>query len=204
MCCYQTLNRPDICFAVGMVSRFQSNPGREHWTAVKHIIKYLKRTRDYRLVYQSDDLVPIGYTDSDFQTDKDSRKSTSGNAFVLGGGAISWRSIKQTCVADSTMEVEYVAASEAAKEACKLTEAASEVRVRGIVVDSHLRARGVNDFEALLHRNLVRDVLEVKREVYTMKDENRRLMGKLNGMDGVVRHMKQLNWMGDVVMNING
>ncbi|XP_037494545.1 secreted RxLR effector protein 161-like [Jatropha curcas] len=100
-----------------MVSRFQSNPGREHWTAVKHIIKYLKRTRDYRLVYQSDDLVPIGYTDSDFQTDKDSRKSTSGNAFVLGGGAISWRSIKQTCVADSTMEVEYVAASEAAKEA---------------------------------------------------------------------------------------
>ncbi|XP_037497048.1 secreted RxLR effector protein 161-like [Jatropha curcas] len=111
------VNRPDICFAVGMVSRFQSNPGREHWTAVKHIIKYLKRTRDYRLVYQSDDLVPIGYTDSDFQTDKDSRKSTSGNAFVLGGGAISWRSIKQTCVADSTMEVEYVAASEAAKEA---------------------------------------------------------------------------------------
>ncbi|RVW66263.1 Retrovirus-related Pol polyprotein from transposon TNT 1-94 [Vitis vinifera] len=64
--------RPDICFAVGMVSRFQSNPGREHWTAVKHIIK---------------------------------------------SGAISWRSIKQTCVADSTMEAEYVAASEAAKEA---------------------------------------------------------------------------------------
>ncbi|RVW59323.1 Retrovirus-related Pol polyprotein from transposon TNT 1-94 [Vitis vinifera] len=57
-----------------------------------------------------------GYTDSDFQSDQDSRKSTSGNVFVLGGGAISWRSIKQTCVADSTMEAEYVAASEAAKE----------------------------------------------------------------------------------------
>ena len=109
--------RPDICFAVGMVSRFQSNPGREHWTAVKHIIKYLKRTRDYMLVFQSENLVPIGYTDSDFQSDQDSRKSTSGNVFVLGGGAISWRSIKQTCVADSTMEAEYVAASEAAKEA---------------------------------------------------------------------------------------
>ena len=109
--------RPDICFAVGMVSRFQFNPGREHWTAVKHIIKYLKRTRDYMLVFQSENLVPIGYTDSDFQSDQDSRKSTSGNVFVLGGGAISWRSIKQTCVADSTMEAEYVAASEAAKEA---------------------------------------------------------------------------------------
>ncbi|RVW98285.1 Retrovirus-related Pol polyprotein from transposon TNT 1-94 [Vitis vinifera] len=109
--------RPDICFVVGMVSRFQSNPGREHWTAVKHIIKYLKRTRDYMLVFQSENLVPIGYTDSDFQSDQDYRKSTSGNVFVLGGGAISWRSIKQTCVADSTMEAEYVAASEAAKEA---------------------------------------------------------------------------------------
>ncbi|RVX02180.1 Retrovirus-related Pol polyprotein from transposon TNT 1-94 [Vitis vinifera] len=52
-----------------------------------------------------------------FAVGMDSRKSTSGNVFVLGGGAISWRSIKQTCVADSTMEAEYVAASEAAKEA---------------------------------------------------------------------------------------
>ncbi|RVW18166.1 Retrovirus-related Pol polyprotein from transposon TNT 1-94 [Vitis vinifera] len=68
-------------------------------------------------VGMSENLVPIGYTDSDFQSDQDSRKSTSGNVFVLGGGAISWRSIKQTCVADSTMEAEYVAASEAAKEA---------------------------------------------------------------------------------------
>ena len=104
-------------FAVGMVSRYQSNRGREYLTAVKHIIKYLKRTRDYMLVYHSDELVPIGYTDSDFQSDMDSRKSTSGNVFTLGGGSIVWRSIKQTCVADSTMEAEYVAASEAAKEA---------------------------------------------------------------------------------------
>ncbi|XP_075095304.1 secreted RxLR effector protein 161-like [Nicotiana tabacum] len=109
--------RPDIYFAVDVVSRFQSNPGREHWTSVKHIIKYLKRTRDYMLVYYSDDLVPIGYTDSDFQSDRDSRKSTSENVFTLGGGAISWRRIKQTCVVDSTMEAGYVAASKVAKEA---------------------------------------------------------------------------------------
>jgi hypothetical protein len=109
--------RPDICFAVGMVSRFQSNPGQEHWTAVKHILKYLKRTRDHMLVFQSDSLLPHGYTDSDFMSDRDSRKSTSGYVFTLGGGAISWRSVKQSCIADSTMEAEYVAASEAAKEA---------------------------------------------------------------------------------------
>ncbi|XP_070022286.1 secreted RxLR effector protein 161-like [Nicotiana sylvestris] len=81
--------RPDIYFAIDMVSRFQSNPGREHWTAVKHIIKYLKRTRDYMLVYHSGVLAPIGYTNSDFQSDRDSRKSTSGYVFTLRGGAIS-------------------------------------------------------------------------------------------------------------------
>ncbi|XP_070032766.1 secreted RxLR effector protein 161-like [Nicotiana tomentosiformis] len=121
--------RPDICFVVGMVSRFQSNPGREHWTAVKHIIKYLKRTRDYMLVYHSGNLAPIGYTDSDFQSDRDSRKSTSRYVFTLGGGAISWRSIKQSCVANSTMEAEYVTASEATKEAVWLRNFLKELNV---------------------------------------------------------------------------
>ena len=69
------------------------------------------------LVYHLDELVPIRNTNSNFQSDMDSRKSTSGNVFTLGGGAIVWRSINQTCVVDSTMEAKYVAASEAAKEA---------------------------------------------------------------------------------------
>ena len=69
------------------------------------------------LVYQSESLVPLGYTDSDFQSNKDVRKSTSGFVFTLRGGAISWKSVKQTCIVDSTVEVDYVAASEAAKEA---------------------------------------------------------------------------------------
>ena len=109
--------RPDICYAVGIVARYQSNPGQAHWTAVKGILKYLKRTRDYKLVYRSDELVPIGYTDSDFQADRDERKSTSGYVFTFGGGAVIWKSVKQKCIADSTMEAEYVAACEAAKEA---------------------------------------------------------------------------------------
>ncbi|KAK0576062.1 hypothetical protein LWI29_011265 [Acer saccharum] len=80
--------RPDICFAVGIVSRFQSKPGPDHWTVVKHIFKYLKRTRDNMLVYSGGDLLPVGYTDSDFQSDSDSKKSTSGAVFTIGGGAI--------------------------------------------------------------------------------------------------------------------
>ncbi|RVW76960.1 Retrovirus-related Pol polyprotein from transposon TNT 1-94 [Vitis vinifera] len=121
--------RPDICFAVGVVSRYQSNPGLDHWVAVKHILKYLRRTRNYMLVYSGRELIPIGYTDSDFQSDRDFRKSTSGAVFTLGGAAIIWRSVKQTCVADSTMEAEYVAACEAAKEAVWLREFLKELEV---------------------------------------------------------------------------
>ena len=69
------------------------------------------------LVYSVSDLEPTGYTDSDFQSDKDSRKSTSRSVFTLGGGAVFWRSIKKSSIANSTMEAEYIAACEAAKEA---------------------------------------------------------------------------------------
>ena len=86
--------RPDICYAVGMVSRFQSNPGLDHWTAVKNILKYLRRTRNYMLVFLGIDLKMIEYTDSDFQVDRDSRRSTSGSVFTLNGGSVVWRSIK--------------------------------------------------------------------------------------------------------------
>ena len=69
------------------------------------------------LVYRCKDLIPIGYIDSDFQLDLDFKKSTSGCVFTLGGGAISWRSDKQSCITNSTMEAKYVAACEAVKEA---------------------------------------------------------------------------------------
>ena len=55
--------RPDICFAIGMVSRYQSNPGPKHWTVVKHILKYLRRTKEYMLMHGGNKLIPVGYTD---------------------------------------------------------------------------------------------------------------------------------------------
>ena len=69
--------RPDICYSVGMVNRYQSNPKPKHWEAVKHILKYLSRTRDYMLVHHCEDLIPIGYTYSNFQSDLNFRKSIS-------------------------------------------------------------------------------------------------------------------------------
>ena len=110
--------RPDVSFALSTMSRYQSDPGESHWTAVKNILKYLRRTKDAFLLYGSkeDELVVNGYIDASFQTDKDDFISQSGYVFYLNGGAISWRSSKQDTIADSTIEAEYIAASEAAKE----------------------------------------------------------------------------------------
>ena len=77
--------RSDICDVMGVVSRFQSNSRPDHWIMVKQILKYLRRTRDYMLVYSGDDLKIHGYTNSDFQGDIDSRKSISGSVFTLRG-----------------------------------------------------------------------------------------------------------------------
>ncbi|KAA0052272.1 gag/pol protein [Cucumis melo var. makuwa] len=121
--------RPDICYSVGIVSRYQSNPGSDHWTAVKNILKYLRRTKDYMLVYGSKDLILTRYTDSDFQSDKDVRKSTSESVFTLNGEAVVWKRIKQSCIADSTMEAEYVASCEAAKEAVWLKKFLTDLEI---------------------------------------------------------------------------
>ncbi|KAK4384341.1 Retrovirus-related Pol polyprotein from transposon TNT 1-94 [Sesamum angolense] len=103
--------RPDLCFAVGMVSRYQSNPGPDHWVAVKRILRYLKGTSNLALSYHGGSLRLVGYSDADGSADRDERKSTSGYAFLLGGAAITWSSKKQPCISLSTMEAEYVASA---------------------------------------------------------------------------------------------
>ncbi|WOH01606.1 hypothetical protein DCAR_0520990 [Daucus carota subsp. sativus] len=108
--------RPDIAHAVGVVSRYLSNPGREHWEAVKWILRYLKGTSKLCLCYGGAKPILEGYTDADMAGDLDSRKSTSSYIFTLAGGAVSWQSKLQKCVALSTTEAEYIAMTEAGKE----------------------------------------------------------------------------------------
>ncbi|KAL4340139.1 hypothetical protein GQ457_08G024220 [Hibiscus cannabinus] len=110
----QVCTKPDIAFAVGMLGRYQSNPGIDHWRAAKKVLRYLKETKEYLLTYKrSDHLEVVGYSDSDFAGCVDSRKSTSGYIFMFASGAISWRSVKQTLTATSTMEAEFVSCFEA-------------------------------------------------------------------------------------------
>ncbi|KAD3067741.1 hypothetical protein E3N88_35621 [Mikania micrantha] len=106
----QVCTRPDIAYITGMLGRYQSNPGLDHWKAAKKVLRYLQGTKEYKLTYRrSDDLEVIGYTYSDFAKCKDDKKSTSGYIFMLSGGPISWKSHKQQLTTTSTMMAEDVA-----------------------------------------------------------------------------------------------
>ena len=110
--------RPDITYAVSNVSRFCKNPTKQHWTAVKRILRYLKGTPNHGLLYTKNDPKNcVGYSDADWAGDVNDRKSTSGYLFKMSGAPVSWKSKKQSCVALSTAEAEYMALSSAAQEA---------------------------------------------------------------------------------------
>ena len=82
--------RPDVSFAISVAGRFQSDPDMKHWTAVKNILKYLKRTKEMFLVYGGDqELVIKDYVDASFDTDLDDSKSQTRYIFILNGGAVS-------------------------------------------------------------------------------------------------------------------
>ncbi|RVW73385.1 Retrovirus-related Pol polyprotein from transposon TNT 1-94 [Vitis vinifera] len=126
----QVCTRPDIAYIVGMLGRYLSNPGMDHWRAAKRVMRYLQRTKEYMLTYRRlDQLELIGYSDSDFAGCQDSRRSTSGYIYLLAGGAISWRSAKQTLVTSSTMEAEFVACYEASNQGIWLRNFVTGLRV---------------------------------------------------------------------------
>jgi hypothetical protein len=129
--------RPDVSYALSMTSRYQQNPGDSHWMAVKNILKYLRRTKDMFLIYGGleEDLCVKCYTDASFQTDRDDSRSQSGYVFVLNGGAIAWKSSKQSVVAQSTTESEYIAASEAGQEAAWMKKFISDLGVMPSIQD---------------------------------------------------------------------
>ena len=117
--------RPDIAYAVGIVSQHCTNPNGHHWTAVKRIFRYLAGTRGLGILYGGG-AKSEGFCDSDWGGSAD-RRSTSGYVFVLNGGAISWASRKQPTVALSSTEAEYIALTQAVKEVLWLRTLFSEI-----------------------------------------------------------------------------
>jgi hypothetical protein len=120
--------RPDRTMAVSHLSRFMSNATSMHWEHVKRVLRYLKGTMNCGLVYGARAKTPpvaphlVGYSDADFATDTEGRRSRTGYAFMLNGAAVSWRSQRQVTVALSTTEAEYTALSAATQEALFLQQ----------------------------------------------------------------------------------
>jgi hypothetical protein len=115
---YLRNTRPDICFVVNTLSQYLVEPRRVHLVATKHVMRYLKGTLDYGLCYTGDhDFRLCGYTDLDWTGSASNKKSTSRCCFSLGSAMTSWQSRKQSSIALSTIEAEYIAACSASCEA---------------------------------------------------------------------------------------
>ncbi len=111
-----TSTRPDLAAAVGMLAQYMSKPSKEHWAGVKRILRYIRGTLNYGLKFQAHhEAKLIGFSDADWAGDVDTRRSTFGYVFQLGG--VSWSSRRQTTVAKSSTEAEYVALSSCTQEA---------------------------------------------------------------------------------------
>ena len=114
---YLTLTRPDISYPVRMVSRYMSNPKKPHLDAVKRILRYVKGTINFGILYKkTKDCQVMGYCDADYAGDCGTQRSTIRYFFSLGSGPISWCSKRQPTMALSSTEAEYRSAAMATQE----------------------------------------------------------------------------------------
>ncbi|KYN22643.1 Copia protein [Trachymyrmex cornetzi] len=119
--------RPDIAYAVSALSQFSTRYNKTHWAYAKRILRYLKGSANYGLHYTRSHKHLIGFTDADWGSCTLDRRSYTGAVFLLSNAAISWESRKQRTVALSSTEAEYIALSDAAKEAVYLSKFLSEI-----------------------------------------------------------------------------
>ena len=110
-------SRSDIAYVVCRLSRYTHNPNNDHWSALVTLMKYLKGTMNYCIIYSGFPIVLEGYSDANWISNSDEIKSTSSYVFTLGGDVVAWKSSKQTLIATSTIESEFIALESTSKEA---------------------------------------------------------------------------------------
>ena len=145
--------RPDIAYAVNRLASYTANPSLQHMMALKRILRYLSGTRKFGIIYKALPSQPSffhGYADAAYGN-ADDKKSTSGYVFMAGEGAITWSSKKQISTALSSTEAEYVALSEASREACWLRNLYTELGFLRENVPTLIR--GDNDGSIAMARN---------------------------------------------------
>ncbi|KAH9658913.1 hypothetical protein KPL70_023664 [Citrus sinensis] len=128
---YDVLTRPKIAYAVNKLSQFMASPLQPHWLACKRVLRYLKETIDYDLSFRkSDSFDLVAYSDADWGSDPDDRRSTSGYCIYLGDNLVSWSSKKQSVVSKSSAESEYRAMALACTEITWICSVLKEINVK--------------------------------------------------------------------------
>lgn len=129
--------RPDLAFAASYMSQFNVKPTEQHWSGLKHMLRYLKQTKDVALTFSKTGKQIQAFCDADWATDCVDRRSFSGYVFTLAGAAVSWSSKKQTSTALSTVEAEYIAMCHATKEVLWLQHFTKEVGASEFIGEPH-------------------------------------------------------------------
>lgn len=130
------VSRPDIAFAVSVLSKFCNAPLQKHWLAAKRLLRYLKGTSKYGLCYRKTDQLELNvFSDADWANDSQTRRSYSGVLLELCGAAVIYKSKQQSVVSLSTTEAEYIAASMAIRETLWL---------HGLLEEVHIPLRSTN------------------------------------------------------------
>jgi len=143
---------PDVVFATSSLGRFGHNLGRVHWEVAKRVLQYLKGTKGWRLVLGGEPAEVVGFMDADWGSDHDDRHSVGAFLFKIGGGAVSWKTKKQGCVALSSTEAEYMALCQSAKESVWLEEF---VKGLGVSVSGSMVIKVNNQGSIVLMKNSV-------------------------------------------------
>ena len=128
-----TSTRPDIAFAVSIISQFMKNPGWTHWEVVKDAIHYLKGTADVRLTLGGTDTGLEAYVDADWAS-QPHRHSMTGYTVLLHGAPIAWSARKQTILALSTAEAEYIALTAVGREVLYLQALITELYAPTVLI----------------------------------------------------------------------
>ena len=127
-----------MSFGVSRVSAHLENPKEQHWNAVKKLMKYLKGSLNYGILFKSQGDGPVSYSDADFAGDEETRRSTTGYVIMNANGPVTWGSRKQKTVALSTTEAEYIAGSEASQEVAWFKLLFKEITNKEIIVPLYI------------------------------------------------------------------
>jgi transposase InsO family protein len=206
--------RPDIAYPVSCLSRYMENPSIDHHRQLKHLLRYIRGTTDLMLVFGSSDNGLIGHSDSDYAADRDDSKSTSAYVYTLFGGPISWKSQKQSVVATSTTEAEYIGLSNASREALYLTQLLHDFRLDPTLYDPtllygdnqasialsknpkfHERAKHIR-----VHYHLIRDLVETNKIDLRYKSTSEMIADSLTKAlprPALVRHREEMGLLQD-------